>query len=129
MSESGVTLQVHLDFPGVSDEERQRAKIRLRSELRDLPIESLNEPSSDSPPIGAKAGPEAAAFGALVVSLAPHVIPHLLDFLKGWVQRNPGSATKLRYHSTGGEVVELEYDPARMNQADIEALMATLRKA
>lgn len=68
------------------------------------------------------------ALGALAVSLAPHVIPPLLDILKGWMNRNPGVATKIRYHSAGGEEVEVEFDPARMSREEIAGLLDTLRK-
>jgi len=81
-----------------------------------------------SAPAGAKTGPEVVALGALSVSLPPHVIPTLLDTLKGWMNSNPGVATRVRYHSEGGERVEVELDPAQMSREQIAGLLDTLRK-
>ena len=80
-----------------------------------------------SAPAGTKPGPEAVALGALSVSLLPHVIPQLLEIIKGWINSNPDVATKIRY-SGAGEQVEVELDPARMSREEIAGFLDALRK-
>jgi hypothetical protein len=121
-------LILQLTVADTDPEALHRAASRLRSELRELPVANVGPVVATFSPPGAKAGPEAVALGALAVSLAPHVIPPLFDILKGWMNRNPGVATKIRYHSAAGEQVEVEFDPARMSREEIAGLLDTLRK-
>jgi hypothetical protein len=123
-----LNLVLHLTVPGADPERLDRATARLRSELRDLPMANVGPVVSSSAPAGAKSGAETMALGAILVSLAPTVIPPLLDLLKGWMNRNPGVATKIRYHSASGEQLEVEFDPARMSREELDGLVNSLRK-
>ena len=122
-------LVLQLAAPGADAEALDRATARLRREVRELPVANVGSVLSTSPaPSGAKAGAETVAIGAIAVSLAPHVIAPLFDLLKGWMNRNPGLATKIKYQSAKGEQVELEFDPGRMSKEEIAGLVDELRK-
>ena len=123
-----LNLVLHLTVPGAEPERLDRATARLRSELRELPVANVGPVVSSSAPRGAKSGAETVALGAILVSLAPSVVPPLLDLLKGWMNRNPGVATKIRYHSASGEQLEVEFDPNRMSREELAGLVDTLRK-
>ena len=124
-----LNLVLHLTVPGAEPERLDRATARLRSELRELPVANVGPVVSSSTPRGAKSGAETMALGAILVSLAPSVVPPLLDLLKGWMNRNPGVATKIRYHSASGEQLEVEFDPNRMSREELAGLVDTLRKS
>ena len=109
-------LIVQLAVPDADPDTLRRAATLLRSQLLELPVANVGPVIATSAPAGTKPGSEAVALGALAVSLAPHVIPSLFDILKGWMNSNPGVATKIRY-SGAGEQVEVELDPARMSRA------------
>jgi hypothetical protein len=82
--------------PGDSDPEAlDRATRRLRTELQELPVDSVSLASGGASPAGAKAG-DVIALGALTLSLAPVVVPALLDFLKGWLSRKEGRSVVIR---------------------------------
>jgi hypothetical protein len=105
----------------------RRAATLLRSQLLELPVANVGPVIATSAPAGTKPGPEAVALGALSVSLPSHVIPELLEILKGWMNNNPDVTTKIRYSGVG-EQVEVELDPARMSREEIAGLLDTLRK-
>lgn len=123
-----LNLVLHLTVPGADPERLDRATARLRSELRDLPVANVGPVLTSSAPAGAKSGAETMALGAILISLAPTVIPPLFDLLKGWMSRNPGVSTKIRYHSASGEQLEVEFDPTRMSREELAGLVDTLRK-
>lgn len=129
MAAPDLNLVLHLAVPDADLAQLEQATARLRREVRDLPVANVGPVIATSAPIpGAKAGPEAVAIGAIAVSLAPHVIGPLFDLLKGWMNRNPGVATKIKYQSAKGDQVELEFDPARMSREEIAGLVDTLKK-
>lgn len=121
-------LVLHLAIPESDPEALDRAAARLRREVRELPVANVGSVVASSSPTGAKSGPEAVAIGAIAVSLAPHVIAPLFDLLKGWMNRNPGVATKIRYKTATGDETEIEFDPGRMSGEQIAGLVETMRK-
>jgi hypothetical protein len=128
MAAADLNLVLHLAVPDADLAQLEQATARLRREVRDLPVANVGPVVATSAPTGAKAGPEAVAIGAIAVSLAPHVIAPLFDLLKGWMNRNPGVATKIKYQSAKGDQVELEFDPARMSREELAGLVETLKK-
>ncbi|HKZ08908.1 MAG TPA: hypothetical protein VJU81_25795 [Methylomirabilota bacterium] len=128
MAAPDLNLVLHLAVPDADLAQLEQATARLRREVRDLPVANVGPVVATSAPTGAKSGPEAVAIGAIAVSLAPHVIAPLFDLLKGWMNRNPGVATKIKYQSAKGDQVELEFDPERMSREEIAGLVETLRK-
>jgi hypothetical protein len=92
---------------GESDaEERDRATRQLRTELQDLPVDTVSVPTSGKLPAGAKAG-DALAVGALAVSLAPVFVPALVNFLKTWMTRKEGRSIVIR-KKVGDTATEIE---------------------
>lgn len=79
---------------------------RLRTELQDLPVESVSLADAGQLPAGAKSG-EAVSIGALTLSLAPIVIPALMEFLRSWMSRKEGRSLVIR-RKFGDDSTEIE---------------------
>jgi hypothetical protein len=113
-------------FVGSGDgdpEELDRSTRRLRTELQDLSVDSVSlEPAGDLP-AGAKAA-DAATLGALAVSLAPAVIPALIDLLKHWMGRKEGRTVVIRKRK-GSASTEIEIK-APLSESDLAALVKRL---
>ena len=82
-------------------------------------------PTSGPAGAGAKSG-EAIALGALLIAVLPATLPALIGFLKDWTLRNPGLRIKLVDKERSVEVDG--FDPERMSQDDLNALLANLRR-
>jgi hypothetical protein len=110
--------------PGESDaDELDQATRGLLTELQDLPLESVSlAPAGDLPP-GAKAG-DAITLGALSLSLAPVVVPALVEFLKSWLARREGRSVVIRKRR-GGTATEIEIK-SPMSESAIAALIKQL---
>jgi hypothetical protein len=100
-----------------------RATRHLRAELQDLPIDSASLATAGELPVGAKAG-DAVALGALTLSLAPVVVPALIDFLKGWMARTEGRTVVIRTR-LGDATTEVEIK-APLSESAIAALVERL---
>jgi len=96
---------------------------RLRSELQDLPIDSVSLVSGGEVPAGAKAG-DPVTLGALTLSLAPIVVPPLLEFLKGWISRKEGRRLVIR-KKVGDASTEIEIN-APLSESALSALVDQL---
>lgn len=113
-------------FVGCADgdsEELDRSTRRLRTELQDLSLDSVSLETSGDPPAGAKAA-DAATLGALAVSLAPAVIPALIDLLKHWMARKEGRTVVIR-KKRGSASTEIEIK-APLSESDLAALVKRL---
>jgi hypothetical protein len=97
-----IELTVEVGQGDVDPEELDCATRRLRAELQELPIESASLVAAEKP-TGTKAG-EAVTLGALAISLAPVVVPALVDFLKSWIARKEGRTIVLRRKGTTVEI-------------------------
>ena len=105
--------------PGDADaDEIDRATRRLREELQELPIDSVSLASAGELPAGAKAA-DAIALGALTLSMAPVVVPALLDFLKGWMARKEGRTLIIR-RKVGDAATEVEINAPLSESAIFE---------
>lgn len=114
-----IELTVLIGHRDADADELDRSTRRLRAEIQELPIDSASLLTSETP-AGAKAG-EAVTLGALVVSLAPVVVPALVDFLKSWMARKEGRTVILR--TRGGTEVEIK---APLSEAGIAKLVEQL---
>ena len=74
-------------------------------------------------PAGAKAG-DAIALGALTLSLAPVVVPALLEYLKGWMSRKEGRSVVIR-RKLGDAATEIEIK-APLSESAIFSLIERL---
>jgi hypothetical protein len=110
--------------PGESDpDEVDLATRGLLTELQDLPLESASLAPAGELPAGAKAA-EAVTLGALSLSLAPVVVPALLEFLKSWLARREGRTVVIRKKG-GGTATEIEIK-SPMSESAIAALIKQL---
>ena len=76
-----------------------------------------------APAVGAKVG-DPVTLGALTLSLAPIVIPAVLEFLKSWMGRKEGRSVVIRA-KVGDSTTEIEIK-APISQAEISALVEQL---
>ena len=109
---------------GSRDRDAERlttAASNLREELREFPVDAraLREGHI---PAGAKSA-DVAAIGALAVTLAPAVLPHVVEFLKAWLKRNEGHSVRIR--AAGVEVEVNEH----LSPAAIESLVGKITTA
>jgi hypothetical protein len=73
---------------------------------------------------GGRGPAEAITLGAVALSVLPPMVPSLIDFLRGWVHRNQGLRIRLAVVGDGEEVT---FDPVRMNDKRLTALVERLR--
>ena len=98
---------------------------RLAAELRELPVETVAPLVGGSAPSGAKAG-DVATLGALALSLAPVVVPALVEFLKAWIGRKEGRTVVIRTR-VGTTSAEVEIK-SPMSEAEIATLVEQLSR-
>lgn len=110
--------------PGDADPDELDLDTRgLLTELRDLPLESVSLAPAGELPKGAKAG-DAVSLGALSLSLAPVVVPALVEFLKSWLARREGRSVVIR-KKRGATATEIEIK-SPMSESAIAALIKQL---
>jgi hypothetical protein len=81
-----VDLVVHVGGSYVDDVESADLRRRLCEELLAVDVDDVRPLDASAPPPGAKGG-AAIVVGALAVSLAPVVMPRLIDVLASWLGR------------------------------------------
>ena len=101
-----------------ADEEARR----LRSELQEFDVESVEIPSAGAVPAGAKSA-EALALGSVLVTLLPGVVPKLIEFLQSWALRGTGRTIKIRVTS-GDRTVDVEAGTG--SEREVKELLATI---
>jgi hypothetical protein len=118
-------MTLTVDVPGYDAEEVQELTRHLRSELRDLPIESVDAATGGTAPAGSKSG-ELILLGVLALKLTPIVVRPLVDFLKTWVKRKEGRKVTLKTKIRGRQI-ELRVEggvPAKDVDAFVQAISA-----
>ena len=102
-----VHLKVQIETGADADpEELDRLTRRLRDEIRELEVESVELAEGGTAPPGAKSA-EAVTLGALAVVVLPTVLPKLVEFLQAWAMR--GQARTLKFKGKiSGEQIEIE---------------------
>ena len=110
--------------PGDADQdELDLTTRRLCTELQDLPIDSVSLATAGELPAGAKAV-DPVSIGALTLSLAPIVVPALIELLKSWMARKEGRTVVIR-KKLGGAATEIEIK-APLSESAIAALVQRL---
>ena len=104
-------------------EELDETTRQLRTELQQLPVDAVSLAAGPAPAVGAKVG-DPVTLGALTLSLAPIVIPAVLEFLKSWMGRKEGRSVVIRA-KVGDSTTEIEIK-APISQAEISALVEQL---
>lgn len=127
LSNGSIEARVYLSrSEGLDESELEERQRFLQRELADLPIvEWVERPRGGSAEPGTKAG-EALALGALVVAVAPVVLPVLIEFLKEWSLRPGNRPLKVKV-ARGDRSTEVEYDPRTLTAEEVKALVATLQ--
>lgn len=122
MSDS-IELTVLVNAVDTDPDALDRATRQLRAELQELPIDSASLVTAGQSPAGAKAG-EVVTLGALALSLAPVVLPALIEFLKAWMGRKEGRTIVIR-KTTGDTTTEIEIK-APLSESAIASLAQRL---
>jgi hypothetical protein len=101
-----IELTLLLKPTDADSDQLDQATRSLRTELQDLPIDSVALTTAGEAPAGTKSG-EAVTLGALTLTLAPIVVPALVDFLKTWLARKEGRRVVIR-RKVGDAATEVE---------------------
>jgi hypothetical protein len=100
---------------------------RLRSDLAELDVQSVDLVRDGQVPAGAKSA-EAVTLGSLAVVLLPSVLPKVVEFLQTWFLRGENRRVKLKLQVRDNSV-EVEYAPGATSASDVERLVAKLTGA
>ena len=123
-----VQLVVSLDAgTGPDDETIDAETRRLRSQMAELDVESVELAPAGAVPPGAKSA-DAAAIGTLLVTVLPTVLPKLLELVQAWTQRREGRTVKIRA-TAGDRSVDIEYTPRTVSQDELNDLVASVSRA
>lgn len=68
---------------------------KLRREIVELDVEKVDVIKSGKPPEGTKAGFDVPAWGSLLVTLIPGVIPSIVGAVQSWLKRDEGRSVML----------------------------------
>jgi hypothetical protein len=118
-----LTLNIVSD-QDVTLEENDELIRRLRYEILEIEVESVERLSDEEAPAGAK-GVDPVTFGALAVAVLPAVVPKIIEFLQSWVMRGENRTVKIKAQ-TEGRSIEVEYSPKSLSQAELKSLVDTL---
>jgi hypothetical protein len=122
-----INLTLKIESADADAEELDRLARNLRTEIRELDIESVELVREETLPKGAKSA-EAVTLGALAVAVLPGVVPKLVDLLQTWSMRGVNRAVKVKTQ-VGDRSLEVEYSPATMSQAELKSLVDMLTGA
>ena len=87
MGIESASLSLRLDAgPDADDEELQKLGQRLRNELLELDVDSVDFERHGSAPGGAKGDP--ITLGALAISLGPVALTAMLNMVQSWLKRH-----------------------------------------
>jgi hypothetical protein len=100
---------------------------RLRQQLLEFDVDSVKLASAGEIPAGAKSA-EAIALGTVLVTVAPAVLPKIVDFLQAWMLRGAGTTVKIRA-AAGDKSFDVEYSPGATSEAELNRLLQTLSKS
>jgi len=117
LSEIIVTIQPDA---GADAEDLERLSTRLREDLRELDVESIETPDTGPAPAGAKGN--ALAIGSLAVTLAPIVIPAVINLLQSWLNRHEHAGLTLE--NKNGEKLSITGNPTREQQEVIASWLS-----
>lgn len=103
---------------GSEDEDRAQLAQRLRQDIRELDVDSVDWVRASETPAGAKGDP--ATMGALAVTLAPTVITPLMSMLSSWLSRHERASVTVE---SGGQKIVVTGSPSAEQQQVIEAFI------
>jgi len=121
MTSSEIPLYLTITEAEADAERLEELAGRLLRDLRELGAESVERPSGEAVPEGAKG--EAFTLGALALVAVPAFLPKLVEFLQAWALRGENRTVKIK--TPAG--LEVEFTPEkRMSEAEVLALVEKL---
>lgn len=124
MTPNEIQYRLTVTEADADDERLDELTRRLMRDLRDLGAESIERPSGEAAPEGAKGDP--FTLGALALVAAPAFLPKLVEFLQAWSLR--GESRKIKIKTPAG--LEVEFTPEKkLSQAELLALVKKLAQA
>lgn len=122
MTSSEIPLYLTITEAEADAESLDELTGRLLRDLRELGAESVERPSSEAVPEGAKPG-DAFTLGALALVAVPAFLPKLVEFLQAWALR--GENRTVRIKTPAG--LEVEFTPEKkLSEAGLLALVEKL---
>lgn len=121
MTSSEIPLYLTITEADADAESLEELTSRLLRDLRELGAESVERPSGESVPEGAKG--DAFTLGALALVAVPAFLPKLVEFLQAWALR--GESRTVRIKTPAG--LEVEFTPEKkLSEAEVLALVDKL---
>lgn len=91
----------------VDNERLEMMTNRLRDELRELDINSIDHVSTGPPPKDSMAG-DMIALGQLFINVMPIILPSLIDLIRDWIGRNKDAGITIKIND---DTMELKGSP------------------
>ncbi|MFI5175146.1 MAG: hypothetical protein ACHQKY_09835 [Terriglobia bacterium] len=110
--------------PDTDPEDVSELTHRLRNELLELDVDGVEPVRGGAAPAGAKGDP--LTLSALLVTLAPVVLPALITTVQSWLNRHDRTSLTLERN---GEKVVLTGNPSKQQQQIIDAWMSRQKAA
>jgi hypothetical protein len=101
--ENPIVLHLQVEWDGADTEDINKEAYRLRNELIELDVESVDQVTEGKVGPGQKAG-DIVTFGALAVAVLPSFLPKIVDFLQDWTLRGQGRSVKFKGNFAGQEI-------------------------
>ena len=126
MPSQEMQLHIQVDESEADDERLDTLTRTLMQDLRGLGGASVSGPGGAAAPEGAKGDP--FTVGALVMVVAPALLPMLVDFLQAWSLRGEDEHRRVKIKAPNG--VEVEFLPEkRLTSDEIAELTDRLMRA
>ena len=107
-------LRLEISAEGASAEDLDQMTRQFLSELKDTDVESVSLASGSAVPTGAKSI-DPVSIGALVMTVAPTVLPKVIDLVQAWVARGSGRTVKFK-GKVGKRQIEFEGPPEEFSK-------------
>ncbi|MBZ5555101.1 MAG: hypothetical protein LAO21_20490 [Acidobacteriia bacterium] len=125
MADLSKQIMLNVDAgPDADPEDVAELTHRLRNELLELDVDGVNPVRGGPAPAGAKGDP--ITLSALLVTLAPVVLPALITTVQSWLNRHDRTSLTLERN---GEKVVLTGNPSKQQQQIIDAWMSRQKGA
>jgi hypothetical protein len=120
MEKDTTQVVLHLDAgPHADPDEQSNSATRLRAELLELNVDSVDPVRSGPAPAGAKG--DAVTLTTLAVTLAPIAVTELIKALQTWLSRHERASVSVE---SGGEKIQVTGTPSKEQQRLIDAFVA-----
>lgn len=119
-TEDLIELNIQISAKDTAEEDVDLMTRRLLSELRELPIDSVELTEGEPALEGVKGDP--ISIGSIVIQVLPAVLPSLIAFIQAWSTRGSGRTVKFKGR-VDRKLIEFEGSPE-----DFQKLLAMLEK-